>query len=101
MNWNNNIDEAPFKKAILGLFEYKNGREVRIVQRTAKFTVEASSDMDCEDECDYNEENDTYYCKEGWYEQANESDDCGWLWISTKCLKSLAIIEYPERERGE
>lgn len=101
MNWNNNIDEAPFNKTIMGLFEYKSGgREVRIIQRTAKFTVEASSDMDCED-CEYNESDDKYYCKEGWYEQANDFDDCGWWWISTEYLKSWEIIEYPKRERGE
>lgn len=100
MIWNNNIGEAPFNKPVLGLFEYKYGREVRILQRTAKFTVEASSDMDCE-ECDYSAENDTYYCKEGWYEQANDFEDTGWWWISTEHLKSWAIIEYPERERGE
>lgn len=97
MIWNKNLDEAPFNKPILGLFEYKYGREVRILQRVERLTVGVSPEMGFEDS-EYNEDDDTYYCKEGWYEQANDFDEIGWWWISSEYLKSWAIIEYPERE---
>lgn len=99
MNWNNNITDAPCNTSILGLFEYITGfREVRVLQRFAKFTLPAESEWG---DNEYNEENDTYYCKEGWYEKANDFDECEWRWISTKYLKSWAVIEYPEQENVE
>ena len=40
-----------------------------------KFSLEP---YDQDDWCEYNEENDTYYCPEGWYE-CNKYDEINWL----------------------
>jgi len=52
-----------------------NGYTCCIVGRyVGKFELEASSDM-VDDEVDYNEDEDEYYCPAGWYENIENWND--------------------------
>lgn len=70
------IETAPKDKRIIVLCQYESGRKVAVIAcYCSKFTQEASDDLCGEDWCDYDENSDTYYCPEGWYEQIENWDD--------------------------
>jgi hypothetical protein len=50
-----------------------NGRRIRAMYAAPK-TLEGNGESDFEE---YDEESDTYYCPEGWYEK-NEYEDTNW-----------------------
>ena len=69
----------PSKKVLLS---YKNGlgnRRVVVGLFAPKFTLEAGTDD--HEYSEYSEENDEYYCQEGWYEQQDNWDEYRLIFI--------------------
>lgn len=69
------IDTAPSGKPVLVHYRNSHGKGRTIKARwVARWTEEAS--FEAEDGCsEYNEENDTYYVTEGWWECVDNWDD--------------------------
>lgn len=60
-----------------------------------RFTVEAPYDYEGSDE--YNEEDDTYYVEEGWYERIYNWGDFSSVWIADRVI---AWMPLPEPYKG-
>ena len=72
----NSIETAPKDKRLLVLCKRSNDTKAVVIGvYCRKFTQEASEEWAGEDWCDYDENSDTYYCQEGWYEQIENWDE--------------------------
>lgn len=70
----NAIETAPKNKKIIVRYKNVLGKDRTVFAKYLdKFTEEATEGTDCE--TDYCEDDDTYYCKEGWVELIDNLDD--------------------------
>ena len=76
------IAEAPPKDVplLIRICYPQGGIEYRSAKFVSKYSMPA--DEDWEDECEYDEETNTYYCPEGWYEKSASHEDIGWWLLS-------------------
>ena len=88
------IETAPFKKSVF--IYYKNENRTVIVKafKVSKFEQE-STDENRHDWCDYNENDDTYYNPEGWYESVENHDDIDCIYIHD-IYRPLGWMPLPE-----
>lgn len=79
MEWRETQIEFPKPEVAViafGLNRYNKGRRIRAFY-APRWTVEGSIEDECE-ASEYNEEDDNYYLREGWYE-TNEHEDVHWM----------------------
>ena len=91
---NNNM---PINRPCLVLFQYgEGGKETKLIKKVEKFQLEADSAW--LDECDYNEENDTYYCPAGFYEKMPDSFDYAWSFEgeTLEHATHFLLFDYPK-----
>lgn len=70
-----------------------NGKnKTHIASWTAKFSEENCGDYD--EYCDYNEEDDTYYTPEGWYQELNVDADYSGMFLSEPVVAWADLPEY-------
>lgn len=93
------ITETPPKDIplIIRICYPQGGIEYRLAMYASRYSLQA--DEDWEDDGEYNEGNDTYYCPEGWYEKSASHDDITWWMLSGAELAGITDwAKIPKKE---
>ena len=91
MSWIKITDQMPPSGKVVLLKQQREGYEPFpiIGQYAEKYSVESAGD---DDESEYNDADDTYYCPEGFYEQQMNWDVYQWIAIDSY----MPVIEWME-----
>lgn len=86
-------------KKVLAYFEYKAtgfGRRI-CANYTPRWTCESDAEADTYDE--YNDDDDTYYLMEGWWEQVENWEEYSCCYVTEEITHWMPLPEPPELER--
>jgi hypothetical protein len=97
--WINVNDELPVNNEVLAVYINTAGKE-RIVRARyyRKFERDLGSDLDDSCPVDYNEDDDTYYIAEGWYELIDNWDDYYSVCITEGDVSYWTYLPLPPKE---
>ena len=93
------IETAPKNKKIIVRYKNVLGKDRTVFAKYLdKFTEEATEGTDCE--TDYCEDDDTYYCKEGWVELIDNWDDFSSVYFDSQNVPThwMPLPSAPEGE---
>lgn len=87
--WTKVSDQPPPSGTVVLLKQQHDGCDPFVIvgQYAEKHTIESSGD---DDEVDYCEKNDTYYCPKGFYERQMNWDEYRWIALDS----SMPVIEW-------
>ncbi len=94
MSWTPITEQMPPSGKTVLLKQQHDGCDPFVVvgKYAGKHSIESHGD---DDEVDYSEEKDTYYCPEGFYEQQMNWDEYRWIAIDS-CMPVIEWMEIPE-----
>ena len=94
MSWTPITEQMPPAGKTVLLKQQHDGCDPFVIvgQYAEKYSVESAGD---DDESEYNDADDTYYCPEGFYEQQMNWDEYRWIAIDS-CMPVIEWMEIPE-----
>jgi len=97
MTWISSVDRLPENDSpVLVCVGVAPNRRILRAIYAAKFVLEAN--LEANEDAEYSEEDDTYYCRPGWYEQ-NEYDEVSWR-IDDSVTHWMPLPGFPEATKS-